>query len=66
MKALDPVPAFASYLLNEKVLTQKDLDALEAQVKEQVEDAVQHAETAPYPDVAEASHPVYVEDVRHG
>lgn len=66
MKALDPVPAFASYLVKEKVLTQKDLDALEAQVKEQVEDAVQHAETAPYPDVAEASHPVYVEDVRHG
>jgi 2-oxoisovalerate dehydrogenase E1 component alpha subunit len=55
MKALDPVPAFADFLLKEKTLRQTDLDKLEAEIKNQVEDAVQHAEAAPYPDVAEAS-----------
>jgi 2-oxoisovalerate dehydrogenase E1 component alpha subunit len=66
MKARDPVPAFAESLIEQKVLTQKDLDKLEAEIKEQVEDAVQHAEAAPYPEVSEASYPVYVEDIRHG
>ena len=66
MKALDPVPAFAESLIKQKILTQKALDKLEAEIKAQVEEAVQHAESAPYPDVAEASYPVYVEDIRHG
>ena len=66
MKALDPVPAFAEALIKQKILTQKALDKLEAEIKAQVEEAVQHAESAPYPDVAEAIYPVYVEDIRHG
>jgi 2-oxoisovalerate dehydrogenase E1 component alpha subunit len=66
MKARDPLPAFAESLIKQKVLTQKDLDKLEAEIKEQVEDAVQYAEAAPYPEVSEASYPVYVEDIRHG
>lgn len=66
MKALDPVPAFATLLLKQNTITQKDLDTLEAEIKEQVEEAVDHAESAPYPDVSEAAYPVYVEDIRHG
>ncbi len=66
MKALDPVPAFASALLEQKLLTQEDIEKLEADIKAQVDDAVQHAEAAPYPDVVEGSYPVYVEDIRHG
>lgn len=66
MKALDPVPAFAALLLKQNTITQKDLDTLEAEIKEQVEEAVDHAESAPYPDVSEAAYPVYVEDIRHG
>ena len=31
-----------------------------------VADAIQAAEAAPYPDVSEAGHPVYVEDIRRG
>jgi TPP-dependent pyruvate/acetoin dehydrogenase alpha subunit len=53
-------------LLKRKVFSQRDLEALDADAKTQVEDAVQHAEAAPYPDVAEAAYPVYVEDIRHG
>jgi 2-oxoisovalerate dehydrogenase E1 component alpha subunit len=66
MKALDPVPGFAESLIKQKILTQKAMDKLEAEIKEQVEKAVQHAESAPYPDVSEASYPVYVEDIRRG
>jgi 2-oxoisovalerate dehydrogenase E1 component alpha subunit len=64
MKVLDPVPAFAKFLIKQKVLTQKVLDKLETEIKEQVEEAVQYAESAPYPDVVEATYPVYVEDIR--
>jgi 2-oxoisovalerate dehydrogenase E1 component alpha subunit len=66
MKARDPVPAFAESLIKQKVLTQKDVEKLEAEIKEQVEEAVQQAEAAPYPEVSEATYPVYVEDIRHG
>jgi 2-oxoisovalerate dehydrogenase E1 component alpha subunit len=64
MKVLDPVPAFAEFLIKQKVLSQKVLDKLETEIKEQVEEAVQYAESAPYPDVVEATYPVYVEDIR--
>ncbi len=66
MKAKDPVPAFARQLIEDAVITQAAIDDLEEEIKEQVEDAVQFAEAAPYPDVEDASYPVYVEDIRHG
>ena len=65
MKARDPLSAFRQTLLGRKVLTEK-LDAdLEAQAREQVEQAITFAEAAPYPDVSEAAYPVFVEDIRH-
>ena len=66
MKALDPLPAFAGSLLKQKILTQPAIDKLEEEIKEQVDQAVQFAEAAPYPDISEASYPVYVEDIRNG
>lgn len=66
MKALDPVPAFAASLLKQKIFTQDDLELLEQDIKTQVESAVDFAEKAPYPEVEEATYPVYVEDIRHG
>lgn len=65
MKAQDPVAGFRKVLLGRKILTEK-LDAdLEAQAREQVEDAIAFAEAAPYPDVTDATYPVFVEDIRH-
>ncbi len=66
MKASDPLPVFGAHLLNSKVIGQTELDHLNEQAIAEVDDAVEHAEAAPYPEVAEAMYPVYVEDIRHG
>jgi 2-oxoisovalerate dehydrogenase E1 component alpha subunit len=61
----DPLLGFQRALRQQKVLTSQIEDELEAKVKAQVEDAVAFAEAAPYPDISEASYPVYAEDIRH-
>lgn len=66
MKQDDPLPAFEKTLREMKVLTEKDAGVLDERAREQVEQAVADAEAAPYPNVADAAHPVYVEDVQHG
>ncbi len=53
-------------LEKEGLLAPKDLDAMEAKAKSIVDDAVQYAEQAAYPDVSEGLYPVYAEEVRHG
>jgi 2-oxoisovalerate dehydrogenase E1 component alpha subunit len=65
MKAQDPVTSFRKVLLGRKILTEKLDSELEAQAREQVEDAIAFAEAAPYPDVTEATYPVFAEDIRH-
>jgi 2-oxoisovalerate dehydrogenase E1 component alpha subunit len=66
MKAGDPLASFQRRLIEQKVLTSKAQEEIEAQAVEAVEDAIRFAEAAPYPDVSEAAYPVYVEDVRRG
>jgi 2-oxoisovalerate dehydrogenase E1 component alpha subunit len=66
MKALDPVPTFARKLVKQGVFDEAGLEQLDEECKGQVEQAVQQAEAAPYPDIEEATYPVYVEDIRHG
>jgi 2-oxoisovalerate dehydrogenase E1 component alpha subunit len=65
MKAQDPLASFRKVLLGRKILTEKLDSELEAQAREQVEDAIAFAEAAPYPDVTEATYPVFAEDIRH-
>jgi 2-oxoisovalerate dehydrogenase E1 component alpha subunit len=66
MKKNDPLEIFAAELRKKKVLTNKLVEQIASEVKEQVEAAVAAAEAAPYPEVAEAAYPVYVEDIRNG
>ncbi|HSB90154.1 MAG TPA: thiamine pyrophosphate-dependent dehydrogenase E1 component subunit alpha [Anaerolineales bacterium] len=66
MKARDPLAAFRHRLLSGKILTEKADAALDAEARQQVEEAIAFAEAAPYPDVSEASYPVFVEDIRRG
>jgi 2-oxoisovalerate dehydrogenase E1 component alpha subunit len=66
MKAADPLAAFRKVLQGRKFLTDKLEADLEAQAREEVEDAIAFAEAAPYPDVAEAAYPVFAEDIRRG
>lgn len=65
MKARDPLLLYNAALKAAKVLSTKDEEALEEKAKEQVEEAVQFAEAAPYPPVEHGRFPVFVEDVRH-
>jgi len=39
---------------------------MDAQAREQVEEAVTFSLQAPYPPAADAAYPVFVEDIRHG
>lgn len=66
MKADDPLAAYEKQLLDRKVLTAKSQAQAEAEAAEAVDDAIRFAEAAPYPDVSEATYPVYVEDIRRG
>ena len=66
MKARDPLVLFRQRLLADKVLTEAQDAGLQGEVKVVIEAAVTEAESAPYPAADEASHPVYVEDVRRG
>lgn len=66
MKSEDPLRMFHDRLAQRKLLTVAAAEALEAQAKEAVENAVQFALEAPYPPAADAAFPVFVEDVRHG
>jgi 2-oxoisovalerate dehydrogenase E1 component alpha subunit len=66
MKADDPLPAFEAVLKEQKILSEKDVEALDEKARAEVQAAVEAAEAAPYPPVETASYPVYVEDVRHG
>jgi 2-oxoisovalerate dehydrogenase E1 component alpha subunit len=50
-------------LEQEGVLTSTEMDEMDAKVKEMVEEAIQFAEQAPYPDAEEAQYPVYAEQI---
>ncbi len=63
MKAEDPLPGFADQLKSEGVLSDEEIEEMEARAKEQIKEAVEYAEAADYPDISEARHPVYAEEV---
>lgn len=51
--ARDPIPAFAKRLLAAEQATQTDLDAIEAEIAAEVQEAVAFAEASPSPDPAD-------------
>lgn len=64
-KKQDPLLRARQLLEEEGLLTAAELEEMEARARAMVDDAVQYAETAPYPDPEEATYPVYAEEVRH-
>ena len=66
MKANDPLELFRSQLLDRGILSDRVDQEYQTRAKEQVEQAVRQAEEAKYPDVREASYPIFAEDVPHG
>jgi len=59
-KSRDPIPAFAKRLLGEEVATEAELEGIRRECGELVEEAVQFAETAPWPESSELWDGVYV------
>ncbi|HNS63621.1 MAG TPA: thiamine pyrophosphate-dependent dehydrogenase E1 component subunit alpha [Anaerolineaceae bacterium] len=64
-KQRDPILVVRSRLEQEGLLTPEQVEGMEARAKEMVDDAVQFATQAPYPNVEEGTYPVYAEEVRH-
>jgi TPP-dependent pyruvate/acetoin dehydrogenase alpha subunit len=56
----DPIDLFEAQLLEDKVATQKEIDAIKTAVAEEIEDAVRFAEESPLPDPHEAMQGLFV------
>jgi pyruvate dehydrogenase E1 component alpha subunit len=57
----DPIGIYNKYLLDKKIATRKALDELEARADEEVNKAVEFAETSPEPAMEELFHDIYAE-----
>jgi len=64
-KLRDPILVNSRHLMEAKILTEKKLKEMESKAKEIVDDAVEFAANAEYPEPADGLYPVYAEEVRH-
>ncbi|GMR09513.1 MAG: thiamine pyrophosphate-dependent dehydrogenase E1 component subunit alpha [Anaerolineae bacterium] len=64
LKAQDPLDLHRDKLLAAGILTEEAEREVQARAKREVDEAVAFATEAPYPDISEASYPVYAEDRR--
>ncbi len=55
----DPIPRFRSYLLEKGVASETEVAAIEAEVKQEIADAVRFAQESPQPDPATAMDYIY-------
>ncbi len=60
-KLRDPIELIKDRILTQKIATQEELDAIDARVKKQVEEAVKFAEESPWPKPEEAFEDIYVQ-----
>ena len=59
----DPITLFKATLLEREVMTEAGISELEAEVKAEIDDAVQFANESPFPDLATAYEDLYVEPI---
>jgi 2-oxoisovalerate dehydrogenase E1 component alpha subunit len=64
-KLRDPILVNSRHLMEEKILTEEKLKEMETRAKEIVDEAVEYAANAEYPEPADGLYPVYAEEVRH-
>jgi pyruvate dehydrogenase E1 component alpha subunit len=57
--AEDPYPRFRQWLVQQAHATAGELDAIDAQIKQEIDDAVEFALSSPLPDIAELRRDVY-------
>jgi pyruvate dehydrogenase E1 component alpha subunit len=60
----DPVPAFRGWLLERNIATEAELAAIENEIEEQLNDAVEFALASPYPEIDELGRDVLLEEVQ--
>ena len=60
-KSKDPIHQLKETLLENKIVTQEELDKIDQQINESIEDAVQFAENSPFPDDSELLKDIYVD-----
>jgi pyruvate dehydrogenase E1 component alpha subunit len=60
-RSRDPIVSFAAKLREQKMLDDEMWQAIEAEVNDEVEDAIKFADEAPEPDLAELTADVYQE-----
>lgn len=58
-KRKDPIPKFEKYLLENGILSSKEIESLKKEVKQEVEDAADYAESAPSPTADTVQRNVY-------
>ena len=59
----DPIKLFSASLLEEKVIDEKGLEAIDKQVREEVEDAIRFADESPLPEAEELYTDVYANPI---
>jgi pyruvate dehydrogenase E1 component alpha subunit len=62
----DPLKVFAATLLEEKIISEKDYEAMEKQVQEQVAQALRFADESPLPEPGELYTDVYANPITPG
>jgi pyruvate dehydrogenase E1 component alpha subunit len=58
-KEKDPIERFIKFTMNKKLLTEKDVENIKAQARDDIENARQFAESSPDPDVSTLEEGVY-------
>jgi pyruvate dehydrogenase E1 component alpha subunit len=61
-KDRDPIEQVKHTILTNNILSQADLDEIDAKIKIQVQESVDFAENSPFPDKSEAYKDVYVQE----
>lgn len=59
----DPVPAYREWLVTNGHASEQELAAMEAEIEQQIDEALDFALTSPYPDTAELYRDVYHDEV---
>ena len=60
-KKKDPIPQFKAFLLKEKLINEKEIEAMEAEVEREVQEAIDFAENGTWEKVEELDRFVYSE-----
>ncbi len=61
-KKRDPIEQVKDSIFKNKLASEKDLEAIDEKIKQEVEEAVKFAEESPFPDPSEYNHDVYVQE----